>query len=94
MRDVNFRDEVRKRELQLMDPQPPGLVLWRKPMPRAEIEKENGELEGVAEEERNRGDQGEASQREEPLPEGRNFGAFGRRRGAPSHAALSGPRAR
>src|SRR3954454_4420275 len=43
MRVVDFDDEVRDGELQLMHPQPPGLVLRREPEPRAEpVEDQRG----------------------------------------------------
>jgi len=36
MRIVNLDDEIGSRQLQLMRPQPAGLVARRKPQPRAE----------------------------------------------------------
>ena len=55
----------------------------------AEVDEENRELEGVREEERNRGQKREASEREEALPEERDFGGSP---GLRAHAARSGPR--
>ena len=55
----------------------------------AQVDEQNGELQGIAEEERDRGEKRETSQREEALLEKRDP-VDGR--GSRAHAARSGPR--